>query len=312
MIKCYSISQSALYACTSRKKLAKLLYYEPIKNFAIDDVIFYCSFYIPKKNKKNGQLEQRKITKPKDELKQIQNRIYDLIKYIETPDYLHSGVKLRSYVTNANVHRFSNYMVTIDISNFYDNCKRNNVYNFWNNICKCAADISCILTDLVTYEGKIPTGCSTSQRIAFFSYKQMFDELNDLAQRYNCLFSVFVDDLTFSSQSSINMSRLVAEVKRILKKYGHSAKDRKIKFYGEHKTKFVTGVAITTNHELRASNKLQMQLKENLKKDIDFQSEHELRRIIGQINAIRRVWSNGSKFLTAKARVRKRLKALKA
>lgn len=139
----------------------------------------------------------------------------------------------------------------------------------------------------------------------------MFDELNDLAQRYNCLFSVFVDDLTFSSQSSINMSGLVAEVKRILKKYGHSAKDRKIKFYGAHKTKFVTGVAITTNHELRASNKLQMQLKENLKKDIDSQSEHELRRIIGQINAIRRVWSNGSKFLTAKARARKRLKALK-
>lgn len=54
MIKCYSISQSALYACTSRKKLAKLLYYEPIKNFAIDDIIFYCSFYIPKKIKRTA------------------------------------------------------------------------------------------------------------------------------------------------------------------------------------------------------------------------------------------------------------------
>lgn len=55
MIKCYSISQSALYACTSRKKLAKLLYYEPIKNFAIDDIIFYCSFFIfPKKIKRTA------------------------------------------------------------------------------------------------------------------------------------------------------------------------------------------------------------------------------------------------------------------
>lgn len=309
MIKSYPLSQSALYACRQRKKLAELLYYKPIKNFAIDDIIIYCFFDIPKKN---SDVEKRRITKPTELLKQIQDRIYRLIKYVETPDYLHSGVSTRSYITNAKVHQYSEYMVTMDISNFYDNCKRNFVYKFWTNMCKCSPDVACILTDLVTYEGKIPTGCSTSQRIAFFSYKKMFDELYTLAQRYNCIFSVFVDDITFSSVNSFDMAKLVSEVKIILRKYGHNAKDRKIKYFGSKKIKFVTGVAITNKHELRPSNRLQKQLKENLNRDINLLNRHELKKILGQINAIKSTWPNGQKFNTTKGIIRKRLIDLKA
>ena len=39
------------------------------------------------------------------------------------------------------------------------------------------ADIAEILTAIVTYNGTIPTGCPTSQIIAFYAYQNMFQEI---------------------------------------------------------------------------------------------------------------------------------------
>ena len=306
----YPLNQSALYACGSKKKLGELIYLNRRSISRIKSIIGYYEFEIPKHSSGSEIPVMRKITDPNRQLKRIQRRIHALLKYVETPDYLHSGVFGRSYITNAKYHQSSNYMVTLDIAAFYNNCKRSYVYKFWHKTCKCAPDIAEILTELTTYQSIIPTGCPTSQRVAFFSYKEMFDELNSIAENYHCKFSVFVDDLTFSSNDPFVMSKIVSEVKRVLVSYRHKAKESKIKYYGKNDTKIVTGVAIYSNHQLRPLNKQQWKLFKLIQKGINHVSESELRSMIGQINAMRNVFSEGYKFLNTRRIVRKRLQVI--
>lgn len=49
-------------------------------------------------------------------------------------------------------------------------------------------DVAKILTDIVTYNGGIPTGCPTSQLIAFYAYEDMFKQIQQCAESYGCIF----------------------------------------------------------------------------------------------------------------------------
>ena len=60
-------------------------------------------------------------------------------------------------------------------------------------------DVAKILTDIVTYEKCIPTGCPTSQLIAYYAYEDMFAGIKKIADNHGCLFSLYVDAMTFSS-----------------------------------------------------------------------------------------------------------------
>ena len=159
----YPIDQCALYKCRSRKKLETLLTIEPGGLRNIRHAIKYHSFEI----NKNNSNEKRKISAPGYTLKAVQKRILALVQRVERPDWLISGEKGKSYINNGEVHLGSSYMLAVDIKKFYDNCRRNNLYIFFREKMKTSPDVAEILTDIVTYDNGIPTGCPTSQLIAY-------------------------------------------------------------------------------------------------------------------------------------------------
>ena len=76
----------------------------------------------------------------------------------------------------------------------------------------------------------IPQGYPTSPIVSFLSYKEMFDKINDVAIKYNCKFSTYVDDISFSyKDNNFNPNDLITEVSNILNDYGHSISEKKIK-----------------------------------------------------------------------------------
>lgn len=44
-------------------------------------------------------------------------------------------------------------------------------------------DVAKILTDIVTYNGGIPTGCPTSQLIAYYAYEDMFANIKKIRRK---------------------------------------------------------------------------------------------------------------------------------
>ena len=255
----YPINQCALYKCNSKRKLESLLTIEPggLKN--IQYAIQYRSFEIDKKNTN----EKRKITAPAKTIKAVQARILALLQRIERPEWLISGECGKCYIDNGKAHMDANYMLAVDIKKFYDNCRRDGVYHFFRNRMKTEPDVAKILTDIVTYNGGIPTGCPTSQLVAYYAYEDMFMEINKCAECYGCRFTLYVDDMTFSSVTPFPTEKLKQEIDVILRRYGHKPKYRKVKYYSKNEAKPITGTIVTSDHRLDVPNQLQKKVYDN-------------------------------------------------
>ena len=72
----------------------------------------------------------RWIEAPKPHLKKVQERFAGLLAQIETPEYLHSAVRKRSYVSNAAGHTADRSTVKVDIKKFYRSARSAEVYAF--------------------------------------------------------------------------------------------------------------------------------------------------------------------------------------
>lgn len=187
---------------------------------------------------KNGK--DRQVQVPKSILERVHQRLFKLLQRIETPEYLHSGIKKRSHITNARTHEGNPSLVKLDIKKYYPSTKRESVYQFFRSRLFCSPDVAKVLTDLSCVNGHIPTGSPLSQILAFYSSISMFGEINKLAEQYSVTFTVYVDDLTFSGETV--PGEFVWEVKKLLHVYGYQY--HKEFSRPPQKTKLVTGVAI--------------------------------------------------------------------
>lgn len=249
----YDVNQCALYKCQTMGRLERVLKVENGMVSQIQEILTYHSFSIDKR----GTEEKRLITAPDKQLKKIQSRILRMIERIERPKWLISGEKGKSYINNGEVHQFSKYVLTMDIKKFYNNCKREYAFRFFKDYLKAAGDIAGLLTDIVTFQGGIPTGCPTSQLIAYYAYQKMFYEINEIAIKHGCIFTLYVDDMTFSSKKPFMKNVLKNEVDVVLRKYGHKPKYCKVKYFSKDENKPITGTIVTPEHALRSSNRLQ-------------------------------------------------------
>ena len=252
-LKKYDITQCAFYKCRTKKRLAFLLHLELKELEHIDGTIGYHSFEIDKKDSK----EKRKITAPNKNLKKVQRRILFLLQRVIRPDWLISGEKGKCYIDNGKAHIDGRYVLTMDIRKFYDHCVREAVYQFFIQKMKTAPDVAKLLTDISTYNMGIPTGCPTSQLIAFYAYADMFSEISDVAQESGCVFTLYVDDITLSSNKPIPIRIMIRKIDCILRKYNHKLKYSKIKYYHPSDYKPITGIIISPNQKILTPNTLQ-------------------------------------------------------
>lgn len=294
-VKKYDITQCALYRCKGVNQIKTLLQLEDAEYNEIKKIIGYHKFEI---DKKDG-VEKREITAPNKRIKRIQSRLLDLIQKVQRPLWLISGEKGKCYIDNGKAHLSSNYFLTIDIKKFYDNCKREYVYQFFKTKLKMSGDIAGICTDIVTFNQGIPTGCPTSQLIAYYAYEQMFNHIYHLALVNGCIFTLYVDDMTFSSGAPFDVNRLVKEIDCELRKFGHKPKYKKVKYYSHGKPVPVTGTIITAKHELKVPNNLQQKVYEGFQEvknlhgqELSKEEQVRLDRLKGQIQAARNIEIN--------------------
>jgi len=261
-VRQYPLEKSPLYGLSNKRKLESMIGLDKYSLNKISRHITYNNFTISKKD--GGE---RPVTAPNPYLKRIQRSAYNLMSRIERPDWLISGSKGKCYIDNAKYHQNnqSQYALTLDIKNFYPNCTRKYVFGFLFDIMKMTNDVAGVLADVLTYNFEIPIGSPTSQLLAYFAYEKMFDELNSLAFKHGCVFTVYVDDLAFSSQTPFNNKALINDVAFVLKKYGHSMKRQKKKYYSKEDSKLFTGVVLDTDNQLKVPNNLHLKIKDDRK-----------------------------------------------
>lgn len=219
--KSYKEKDSPFYRLKSQRKLAELLFCNTrkLRKIAREDNL-YRQF---KKQKKDGG--HRLISAPRDDLKKIQKRIADLLQRIAPPDYLFAPVAGRSYVDNAAIHQGSQYFRLLDIENFFQNCSDNKVIWFFHKRMECSPDVSAIIKALVIHNGSLPQGSPCSSILAYLAYVDMWEEIAEIVGETDCTLSVYADDLTVSGR--LIPERAVWEIKKVIRKHGHSICVRK-------------------------------------------------------------------------------------
>lgn len=251
--KKYQLENSPLFSLKSKKKLASILFLtiEELRSLAIDDS--YNVYFKKVKGKK------RLIEEPNGLRKKVHKRLQNLLSRIITPDYLFSGKKGLSFVDNANSHSKNDYFLLVDIKNFYPNSNIEYIFRFFHYVLKMSEDVAWLLSEIVTISEHIPTGSPLSQLLAYFSYSTLFNKINKISLENNIKFSLYVDDMTFSSNVPIPKNFHVF-INFLLKNVGHYLKRKKTKYYSKKHYKKVTGTIITPSHSLAIPNNKQKRI----------------------------------------------------
>lgn len=286
MIKRISITKSPLYKLSSKSKLAKILGCNTqfLHNFR-SSTKQYKLFSLPKPENK----EKRPVEDPKPYIKNIHSRLKQLMAIIEVPDYLKSGVKGKSHIDNAKVHLGHPYCVTLDIKGFFQAGRKTFLYHMFRTTFKMVDDIAWVLADILTInkggaDSYFPTGSPSSQLLIFWCYKQTFDDIENFCASNGITFSLYVDDMTFSSGRPIPKS-FIKRIKNRLEHIKLCINVNKTKFYGAHDAKVITGCAITKNG-LQVKNKKRHDIIKLIKySDINNMSALEIRPVLGKITS---------------------------
>jgi len=211
----------------------------------------YVDFTIPKKS--GGY---RKISAPVKPLKAIQSAINILLQAIFVPDEHATGFVLnRSVKENALIHVGQTCIFNMDLENFFpsitklmvrqalhrelgDRLQSNDVINI---ICRL-----CTVSDSEGVE-VLPQGAPTSPVLSNIVLKSLDKDMSKLAERMECKYSRYADDITFSHSKSIRrMSPFwQSRIYNIIAKYGLKVNEKKTKTFLPGTRREVTGIVVS-------------------------------------------------------------------
>lgn len=262
-----------LYNLHSKKYLMRLLHIQDKKFFKQTYVASNISPYIDNSGK------PRLIEAPSDSLKEIQRRIKIELSTIIVPNNVFSGVRGRSPIQNAKLHKNNKYVFKIDLSAFFPHITRQSVYYFFKYDLQESSDIAQIMTNLTTVDltlcniqdqssvesfllaKKIKTtnhlisGSPCSQILSYLVNHHMFNDLQQYCDNNDITMSIFVDDITFSSNHKISYDHQ-KHIFKLISKYRYQISYHKVKYYDATYSKEITGTIITPCKNLKAPNRL--------------------------------------------------------
>ncbi|MFX1258785.1 MAG: reverse transcriptase family protein [Promethearchaeota archaeon] len=215
--------------------------------------------------KKSGG--KRTILAPKKELRTIQDKINEnILKKIEPSEFAHGFRANHSIVSHAKVHLNAEIIYNLDIKNFFPSIKYYQVLNVFKNL-GYSGLISSLLASLCTIpyrfytqlntwklmrvENNLPQGAPTSPSLSNLVCLALDRELNWISEKYRYRYTRYVDDLTFSSISAINIdNEFIYKIFNCLQKHGFKINKKKMNVSAQNikarnfKYRRVTGIIV--------------------------------------------------------------------
>ena len=207
---------------------------------AFDDC--YKTYPLPKKAGGN-----RTITVPPTWLRLLQRTIYEqILRPLGAHEAAHGFVPQRSIVSNATVHVGQAVVVNCDIASCFPSVR-------WSLVLAALkrdlgqrfapATISW-LVDLGCYRGALPVGAPTSPALLNRVLLRTDQFLAQHAQRRECRYTRYADDLTFSGDDrAVGMLRLAVST---LARIGLTLDTKKTNIYRGGRRQMVTGLVVNT------------------------------------------------------------------
>ena len=237
--------------------------YRLLSECIADTSAFYIHTPIPKRNGSG----YRHIYKVVNYLSFYQHRIKDYIldelsdRYVSPYAYAYKpGV---SVLDNAGVHAGHDYMVKMDIEDFFDNTKEKDVYRIFSRYTPYNKEVKTFLTKLVCHNGHLSQGSCTSPQLANLALTDFDTVVAEHCLSLGISYTRYCDDLTFSSDKSFDFKALIGFVTALLKLNHYRPNNRKTRILRTGDRHIVTGIVVN-NEKLRVPS----EYKHNLRQDL--------------------------------------------
>ena len=213
----------------------------------------YRTFYIPKKS--GGK---REINAPLSKLNAFLWPINLILQSIYEPKACVMGFTHgRSVVDNAKVHLGQNYILNLDLENFFTSIREARV---WKRLqlppfsfpAAVASKIAGLCSIKYTKEdGSIdfvlPQGAPTSPILTNIICEKLDRRLLGVAERFNLRYTRYADDITFSSMHSVLSigGEAYNEIVSVIKEQGFSLNEKKTRLHKKGSRQEVTGLILS-------------------------------------------------------------------
>ena len=251
----------------------------------------YHQFEIPKKS--GGT---RKIIAPTGDLKDIQRTLAVLLSDAVMPDtHAHGFIRERSVITNASMHIGKNYVLNLDLKNFFPSITYHQVERalrkyFSKEVSAFIAKICTWTDENNSHEDVLPQGAPTSPILSNLVCEVLDTRLSDLAASYGLIYSRYADDITFSSDHSVYSieSSFWPKLRAVITECGFQINESKTRLLKRGARQEVTG--ITVGEKLNVSRKWMKQLRAQVfHYEMYGGSDEEYRSIMGKIAFLKMV-----------------------
>ncbi|HUP11220.1 MAG TPA: reverse transcriptase family protein, partial [Niastella sp.] len=236
-------------------------------NRKVSTVSHYRKFYIAKKS--GGR---RLISAPMPRLKHVQYWILEnILNKVAVHPAVHGFALQRSIISNAQPHVAKEVVVNVDVKDFFPSVHYKRVKGLLQQLGyseKIAVILALLCTEAVTEEVAIdgrnyfvqkgnrvlPQGAPTSPAITNILCYQLDKRLQGLANKTQCSYTRYADDVTFSFNTpDTNAQQLVWRIKKVLADEGFTVHPEKIRIMRKGTHQEVTGVVV--NEKLGLSRK---------------------------------------------------------
>lgn len=195
------------------KGFAELLGYEPKKLsyilYLLPEDKKYIDFSISKKT--GGE---RVINAPVKSLKYVQRRMAHILQecYEEILEsYKNASLAVHGFrldkgiISNASVHKNRRHVFNVDIKDYFDSINFGRIRGFFikNKSFELNPVIATIIAKIVCYKGSLPQGSPASPVMSNIMGHLIDVRMICLASNFGCIYTRYVDDITFSTNQFI-------------------------------------------------------------------------------------------------------------
>lgn len=212
--------------------------------------------------KKSGGM--RRLASPHRKLANAQRWVLEnVLERLPTHDAAHGFVKQRSTISNARPHIGSEYVVNLDLKDFFPTISFYRTAGLFRSFgySPAVATILALLCtecprETVRFGGQVyypalgvralPQGACTSPAISNLIARGLDHRLQGIANRLEFRYTRYADDLTFSGSGDVEqrIGYLLARVRHIADDEGFTIHDGKTRVQRKHSRQTVTGLVV--------------------------------------------------------------------
>ena len=195
--------------------------------------------------KKNGK--KREIAQPNRELKAVQAWILrNILDKLSTSPHSKGFDLGTSILENALPHQGANYVLSLDLEDFFPSVKANKVFGVFHSI-GYNKEISSLLTNLCVYKGSLPQGAPTSPKLANLVSAKLDARIHGYTGPKGIVYTRYADDITLSAQSVQKLEKAKHFIGTIITDEDLVVNHSKTKLCGTKRQKKITGMVLSQN-----------------------------------------------------------------